>query len=107
MDSGTIKELFERMLEETNYMLDNDFYNEKYSLSQIKEKLETWYLAFKEKHTLKTISIEDLEFLDFEITEIFDIYFKDESLDDNYTERLLYDFSVMKRYWKDEMLGGM
>ena len=27
------------------------------------------------------------------------------SLEENYTERLLYDFSHLEHYWKDEMLG--
>lgn len=106
MTFDKIKDLFENMIVALDFILDNDFYLNKYSVPQIKKIVEKWYSEFREKNTLKTISVEDLKFLDLEITEIFDVYFKNEPLKDNYTERLLYDFGALEGYWKDEMLGG-
>ncbi len=106
MKFDEIKDLFEKMLESINYILKNDFYSNKYSVPQIKDKVEKWYSEFNTKKTLTTISVDDLQFIDWEITEVFDIYFKHETSKSNYTERLLYDFSILERYWKDEMLGG-
>ena len=44
--------------------------------------------------------------MDLEITDFFDKYIKIESVKENYSERLLYNFSHLEKEWKSEMLGG-
>ena len=46
------------------------------------------------------------EVVAYELTDIFDKYVETESVSENYTERLLYDFGHLEKSWKDEMLGG-
>lgn len=106
MPNNEIRKLFDGMIESIDIILNSDFYPEKYSLPRIKKIVNSWYDGFKEKNTLTTIIVDDLQFIDWKITEIFDIYFETETKDKNYSERLLYDLSVLKKYWKDEMLGG-
>jgi len=104
MEFDNIKDLFENMIVTIDFILKDDFYSNKYSAPQIKVLVEKWYSEYREKNTLKIINVKDLKFLYLEITEIFDIYFENEWLKANYTERLLYYFGLLERNWKDEML---
>ena len=49
----------------------------------------------------------DIEYIDLELTDFFDKYIKIESVKENYSERILYNFSHLMKEWKNEMLGGM
>lgn len=102
-----ITTLFIHSFEEIDNILNSNFYKEtdKNNLKKIRKKLSIWYNNYKEKSTLKTINPRELEYIDLEITSLFDKYYQEESLKENYTERLSYDFSHLEHYWKDEMLG--
>lgn len=103
-----IKSYFDGVLENIDIILQDRFYKleNKDTIKEIKNKINNWYNIYKTKKTLKFIEPKELEYIQLEITDLFDEYYIDEDIDKNYTERLLYDFSHLAHYWKDEMLGG-
>lgn len=103
-----IKSYFDGVLENIDTILQDSFYKleNKDTIIEIRKKINNWYNTYKEKETLKYIKPKELEYIQLEITDLFDKYYIDEEIDKNYTERLLYDFSHLEHYWKDEMLGG-
>ena len=107
MNESEINMFFVRIMDNIDIILNNDFYKNKGNLDKVKEKIQNWYDNFKENNTLKSISAKDLEFVDLEITDLFDEYITLESVSENYIERLLYDFGHLEKLWKNEMLGGM
>jgi len=107
MMKRNIDSYFEAIIENINIIMNNDFYDEKdkINLEDVKEKMKKWYKTYKEEETLKNIDIKTLEYIDLEITDFFDKYLVKESVKDNYSERLSYDFGKLEDYWKNEMLG--
>ena len=101
-----ILEIFDNTIESIDYILNDDFYQKKGNLKQIRELIKKWFINYKETGTLKNISAEKLEYIDIEITSIFDKYIEIESVENNYVERLLFDFGNLMQFWKNEMLGG-
>ena len=99
-----VDSFFISVLENIDEILKSNFYEKKGNLLEIKEKINKWYLSFKKNLSLKGISAEDLEFIDKEITVLFDEYIASEPVKENYVERISYDFSHLKRYWEGEML---
>ena len=99
---------FERVIECINSIHKSDMYdvNEKENLNNVKKKIEYWYNFYLKSNTLKEINPSDIEYIDLEITDFFDKYIKTESINENYSERLLYDFGLLMKEWKNEMLGG-
>lgn len=104
--TNDIDKLFMNILEILDCILTDDFYIENNNLSQIRQLIETWYDDFKIKNTLLTMRPEKIEFIDLEITDLFDCYIESESPTQNYSERLLYYFGNLEKKWKEEMLGG-
>ena len=102
-----IKSYFNGVLENIDIILENNFYKieNKDNLKDIRKKIDNWYNTYKEKKSLKYIDHKELKYIAFEITELFDKFYEKEDIDKNYTERLSYDFSHLKHYWKDEILG--
>lgn len=102
-----IKSYFEGVLENIDIILQDSFYKQynKDTIKEIRNKINNWYNSYKEKKTLKYIEPKELEYIQLEITDLFDKYYIDEDINKNYTERLLYDFSHLEHYWKDEVLG--
>lgn len=86
--------------------MNNNFYTNVQSLSQVKNVVENWYNDFKKNNSLTTINTKDLEFLDSEVTEFFSNYIETEPVSHNYSEVLSYYLSNLERYWKDEMEKG-
>lgn len=101
-----INKLFCNIIKNIDLILTNDFYNQKGELLQVKEKINNWFQDFSETGTLLTITPTEVEFLDLEITDLFDKYIKVEPVKQNYSERLSYYYGILKREWKDELLGG-
>ena len=101
-----INSFFIETLENMDNILNNDFYENKGNLIKAREKVQNWYDNFKNNKTLKNIEPKDLEFIDLEITDIFDEYIASEPVSENYIERLSYDFGHLEKYWKNEMLEG-
>ena len=103
-----IKSYFDGVLENIDIILKNDFYKQidKNNLKNVKEKIKNWYKSYSKINTLKEINPNDLEYISLEITDFFDKYFESESLNENYAERLSYDFGCLELAWKKEMLGG-
>ena len=97
---------FNDTLEDIDDILKSDFYHDKANLKEIREKIERWYKNFIQKKSLVCIEPQELKQLDLDITTIFADYVATEPVKENYTERLLYDFGHLEKYWKDEMLGG-
>lgn len=106
MDCMEISLLFDELIESLDFMLDNDFYTEKEVINQIKEKVQNWFDDFKKSKTLKNIKVEDIQFLDLEIIDLQDKYIMIEPVLENYIERTSYNFGILEKEWKDEMLGG-
>ena len=101
------KSYFDGIIENIDIILTNDFYKleNRDTIKEIKQKITNWYDSYKTKRTLKYIEPKELEYIALEITDLFDKFYEKEDIDKNYTERLLYDFSHLEHYWKDEMLG--
>ena len=98
-----INRLFETIIETVGFMLKNDLYTEKGVLLKIKESIEKWYEDFKTNDSLVSINVDDLKFLDLEVTELLSKYIKIEPVSKNHSEVLSYYFGIVKKYWKDEM----
>ena len=101
-----IPEFFSNTIKNIDYILNDDYYQNKGNLREIKELIKKWFINYNETGTLKNISTEKLEYIDNEITSIFDKYISIESVENNYAERLLFDFGNLMQFWKNEMLGG-
>ena len=99
---------FKGVLENIDIILNSNFYadEDKINFNKLKEKIESWYTAYKKTNTLKDIEAKDLENIDLEITDFFDKYIIKEPVKENYAERLLYDFGHLEKNWKQELLGG-
>ena len=104
-----VKSYFDGVLENLDVILQSDFYKleNRDTIKDIRNKINNWYHTYQDKNSLKDIEPKELEYLALEITILFDKFYIDEEIDKNYTERLLYDFSHLEHYWKDEMLGGV
>lgn len=102
-----INSFFNGALDNIDIILENDFYEleNKKNLKEIRKKIKNWYKTYQDKKTLKDIEPKELEFIALEITDLFDKFYTTEAIDKNYTERLLYDFGCLEKYWKKEMLG--
>lgn len=105
--NGDANSYFEDIIECMNCIYKSDVYenNEKERLNNVKEKIENWHNSYLKSNTLKEITPKDIEYMDLEITDFFDKYIKIESVKENYSERLLYNFSHLEKEWKSEMLG--
>lgn len=101
-----INDFFTETLLNMDIILNNAFYKNKGNLKEARIKTQNWFDSFKNNKSLKGIDPKDLEFIGFEIYDLMDEYIATESVKENYLERLDYDFGHLKRYWKDEMLGG-
>ena len=97
---------FDSIIENIDIILENSFYENKKSLLWVKEVISSWYEDYKKNNTLKNISAEDLKKLDLEITDYFAQYVETEPANENYCERLSYDFGELEALWKAEMLKG-
>lgn len=105
--SRNIDSYFKGVIENIEIILDNNFYKveDKENLKFVKSKIENWYKNYQAKNTLKCIEPKELENIELEITDFFDKYIATESVQENYAERLLYDFGYLEHDWKNEMLG--
>ncbi len=106
MDYKEVDLRFLKIFDNIDNIMSNEFYKDKGQLLKVREIFEQWYEEFKLKKTLKTISVKELEYLDLEITDIFDMYISTEPVKSNYAERLLFNLDILKEMWKEEMLGG-
>ena len=104
MDYKEITLLFNGLISSIDYMLENAIYKEKETIAQIKEKVQIQFNDFKLNKTLINITVEDIKFLDLEITDLFDKYIAVEDSLENYIERISYNFGLLKKVWKDEKL---
>jgi len=108
MEERDIKSYFEGVIENIDFILKNDFYkiDDKKCLFSIRPEIENWFNYYLKNNTLKYINPETLKNIDLEITTLFDAYIASEPLEENYVERLLFNFGKLEKRWKDEMLGG-
>ena len=107
MNQEEINTLFIALIKDIDAMIEKDFYKEKQIIKEIKEKVQDWFNDFKISKTLNNITLENIKFIDEEITELIDKYIMIEPVEENHVERLSYDFGILERIWKDEMLGEM
>lgn len=107
-EERNIKSYFEGVIENIDIILNDDFYkqDDKKCLISIRPEIEKWFDDYLKNNTLKNINPETLKDMGLEITTLFDNYIASEPLENNYVERLLFDFGKLEKYWKDEMLGG-
>ena len=101
-----ITELFNNIIDDIENIIENDFYGDKGEIRKVRGIILAWFDDFNKNGTLKNISRDDLVFVDLEISTIFGMYISSESVSDNFCERLSFDFSLLKKYWKDEIVGG-
>lgn len=106
MPNRNIDSYFKGVIENIDIILNNDFYKkeDKHELISVKNKIVSWQENYKTKKSLIGIDPKDLEYIDLEITDIFDKYMIAESYYENYTERLSFDISQLESAWKEEML---
>ena len=102
-----INDLFQGIINTIDLVFLNDFYTETNSLVDVRKIIKKWYDDFKKYNTLTNIKAKDLEFVDLEITNFFDIYITNEPMSHNYTEILSHSISVLEKYWKDEINSGI
>ena len=107
MNQEEINTLFIALIKDIDAMIEKDFYKEKQIIKEIKEKVQDWFNDFKISKTLNNITLENIKFIDEEITELIDKYIMIEPVAENHVERLSYDFVILERIWIDEMLGEM
>lgn len=100
-----INSYFIGVLENINLILNANFYGNKGNLKDVKLKIQKRYDNYKINNSLKNIDPEELKYLSIEITDFFANYVEIESLENNFTERLSYDFGHLEICWKNEMLG--
>ena len=105
MNQEEINTLFIALIKDIDAMIEKDFYKEKQIIKEIKEKVQDWFNDFKISKTLNNITLENIKFIDEEITELIDKYIMIEPVEENHVERLSYDFGILERIWNDEMLG--
>lgn len=103
-----IKSYFEGVLDNIDIILKSDFYKigDKEYLFDIKNIFYDWYNFYVENNSLNGIDSKKIEYLDLEITDFFDKYVKLESVKENYSERLLYDFGCLEKLWENEILNS-
>lgn len=101
-----VNSYFEGALKNIDIILKNKFYQNKQNLYEVKKEIENWYDNYKKNNSLKYIAPEQLKDLDLEITDFFTQYVTTEPVQQNYAERLSYDFSKLEDFWEKEMLGG-
>lgn len=104
MNYKEIHSLFDGLIDSIDYMLENNFYKERDIIFQIKGKILNWFEDFRVSKSLINITVEDIKFLDLEITDLFDKYIAVEDVLENYIERTSYNFGLLKKAWKDEKL---
>ena len=97
--------LFKKIIENIDKIITDDFYNDKQNLLEVKKCIKKWQQEFELRKVLTTISVSDLKFIDIEISSLFDMYISVEPVEKNFVERLSYDFSLLKKIWKEE-IGG-
>ena len=105
MDKNNLNMLFIQTIDCIDTIINNKFYNDKDTIKEIKKIINNWYKSFQETNNLKGIETEELEYLDTEITELFDKYISSESIKENYIERLSYNFGLLEKEWQSQMLG--
>lgn len=104
-ENSDISKLFINILNDINLIEKSKFYKKDDSFRKIKEIIKQWYDNYKLNKILTSITLKDLEYLDLEITSFFDKYIESESIKENYSERLYYDFCRLEKIWKNKMLG--
>lgn len=99
----SIESYFNGVLKNIDIILNSDFYKKSdvKNLNKVKLKMKKWYKNYKVKNTLTGINPKELEYMDLEITDFFDKYMIIETVLENYSERLLYDFSKLEHEWKE------
>jgi len=101
-----VKKYFDSIIENIDTILESSFYEKKEPLLWVKEVINSWHEDYEKNNTLTNISTEDLKKLDLEITDYFAKYVETEPNNENYCERLSYDFGELEELWKAEMLKG-
>ena len=74
MNQEEINTLFIALIKDIDAMIEKDFYKEKQIIKEIKEKVQDWFNDFKISKTLNNITLENIKFIDEEITELIDKY---------------------------------
>ena len=101
-----VKKYFDSIIENIDTILESSFYEKKEPLLWVKEVINSWHEDYEKNNTLTNISTEDLKKLDLEITDYFAKYVETEPNNENYCERLSYDFGELEELWEAEMLKG-
>ena len=98
---------FEGVLENIDIISKNSYYkdDDKQNIISARKIIENWYNNYKKTDSLIGIDVNDLKNVGLETTDFFDKYYETESLTENYSERLLYDFGKLEIFWKEEMLS--
>ncbi|MBQ8472347.1 MAG: hypothetical protein IJ501_02460 [Bacilli bacterium] len=104
MKEQEINKLFSVFLDTLNLVFDDNFYKNTPELQEIQKIMNRWYCDFKKEKTLINISLQEIQFLDLEITDFFDKYIETEDALYNYTEILSFNLSQLEKYWKDEVI---
>ena len=101
--NSNIGELFINILDDINLIEKSKFYKKDDSFRKIKKIIKQWYGNYKLNKILTSITLKDLEYLDLEITSFFDKYIEYESIKENYSERLYYDFCGLEKIWQKDL----
>ncbi len=100
-----INSYFEGVIENIDIILNDNFYQNKEALYDVKSRAIEWYDSYRKFNTLTNIDPNELKDMDLEITDFFAQYVAIEPVKTNYSERLSYDFGELEILWKKEMLG--
>ena len=94
-----------KVLENIDIILKNDFYNDKNNLKDVNSLINDWYELYKKNSSLKGIDYKKIEYIQNEINDFVDKYLPTEPVKENHAERLSYNFGHLMHFWKSEMLG--
>lgn len=107
MEKNEIIKEFDVLIETVNDVLNDNHYKRSFDLlNNFKEFLNKWKKEYINSNSLKIIEVEKLNYYQIELSEFFTEY-EEYDLEDNcYTEILTFHYTILLRYWKNEMQKG-
>lgn len=107
MDNNKIIEEFDVLIETANDVLNDNNYKGSFDLlSSFKDFLINWKKEYINSNTLKNIDVEKLSYYQLELSEFFVEYEEYDQEENCYTEILTFHYTILLRYWKNEMQKG-
>ncbi len=99
-----MEEIFEKIYDSIYEMEKRKLYSEKEKLELIKKNIKNVHCIYLNSQSLERVSNTLLKEIDFDILDLFDKYIVLESKNENFCERLSYNFEILKEKWKKSIM---